>query len=514
MLFGRIAPYFITHSELNDLLKIKTPSEDNVLQLRKILLRSTQRKYFFNHLSSPRWLPLLAEHDLFTSPPDRELFDDGSWRPRPWPEGEYLVRIAGSDPDGVLKQLVAIPGSNTNPLVWRHVIDAGTKMPGEYASKLVPLVNNAMKSSYPRLFGHRAIDLVKHLASEGESSSFTLAEHLLHMIRIPSKEEDNVQNGISPSIIDSHNEEWMLVRIDAHELSEFLNKAMPQLARFDPIDTLVLLAKRLDRAVNLYSVLSSDKPQRSGKSRRWCSSLTNTDIRDGVRAQLATAVTSIACNFAEVSADSARRVWTILSDFPHEIFERIRLLVLSKTGPSLQEELNQIIGGESLLDPDCGAQEVAIVLREQFSNASPEARRIFSYSLRRGPQPSELIASIEWAQSFRDSEETIEQLEERIKAEWISRRLRWFHDQIPEELRDLANSLDVESLVPSPRQQSMDEVGYYVGGATWAGDTSPKSEAELQSMETDELINFLNEWEPEKDSWDGPSHEGGTCQQK
>ena len=50
-----------------------------------------QRNYFFQRLRNPGWVKYLAAEGFFTSPPGRQQNADGSWSPRPWPLGNYLV---------------------------------------------------------------------------------------------------------------------------------------------------------------------------------------------------------------------------------------------------------------------------------------------------------------------------------------------------------------------------------------------------------------------------------------
>jgi hypothetical protein len=101
LLFGLVAPYYVTEQELDGLLALEAPDDDDARRLQGIQLRAVQRSYFFSRLENPKWFEPLTQAGFFRSPPDRQVNSDGSWRPRAWPEGDYLVRVARQIPEAV-----------------------------------------------------------------------------------------------------------------------------------------------------------------------------------------------------------------------------------------------------------------------------------------------------------------------------------------------------------------------------------------------------------------------------
>ena len=90
LLYGRLAPYYVTEAELDVLLGIETPALKHAKKLRDLQLRPGQRNYFFTKLRNPKWVKHLAAEGFFRNPPSRQNNADGSWSARPWPEGDYL----------------------------------------------------------------------------------------------------------------------------------------------------------------------------------------------------------------------------------------------------------------------------------------------------------------------------------------------------------------------------------------------------------------------------------------
>ena len=164
LLYGLIAPYFDTESELNSLLEVELPTVEHAKQLHDLQRRPGQRNYFFGRLTNPAWVEPLADEGFFNNPPGLQVGPDGFWRTRPWPEGQYLMEAAGSAPDAVAAVLEAIPSSNDNPVVWDIVAKAARRLPADLAVRIVPRLTNALKTVPARFFNESVVDLAVVLA--------------------------------------------------------------------------------------------------------------------------------------------------------------------------------------------------------------------------------------------------------------------------------------------------------------------------------------------------------------
>ena len=180
LLFGRIAPYFDTQAELDELLHIDVPSPDDVERLKRSSIRYSQRQYFFSRLTNADWLRLLSADGFFGNPPDRRVHEDESWSLQRWPEGEALARLAAEAPDVVVAEFSSIPKDNSNPAVWDGVATAALAMRPTDASCLVPQLFAALKNAPPVLFPHSIIRVIQRLAEAGDrDAAFQLTEALL-----------------------------------------------------------------------------------------------------------------------------------------------------------------------------------------------------------------------------------------------------------------------------------------------------------------------------------------------
>jgi hypothetical protein len=507
LLYGLVGPYFSTHSELDDLAAMETPGPQHVERARRLLLRPQQRRHFFSKLTHLGWLEPLAHERMFGSPPPRIIHADGSWAPQGWPEGQYLIRLAEAAPERVAGILLGLPKDNDNPAIASCVIDAARKMPGPLASRLVPSVIAALKHGTGFFVASDAGGFVRLLAEQRQKSAFRLADELLWLRDLPDESEQTA--------VHRKPRESLFAKLESHELIEFVDGAVPALCSLDAPSTIDLLATKLRRAVKLADALAGNNAQYEGSTSSWCERVTSRSRRDDAREILAVALGEVATRAAKEAERNAQTVWSLLA-CEHEIFERIRWTVLAGAGRHLPSELNAVLGGDRLLDPAFGGAEAAALLRAQFANASEEAKALFIYALKRGPDASEARRMAEWRrdrESPLSSGQRAEISSDDIEAsvhEWQAKRLRWFHDRIPPELLPLARQLGISPSVPSEERQALDEVGAFVGSATWVGaEPSPRSPDELSTMAPEDVLSFLREWEGPAESFgERPSRSG------
>jgi hypothetical protein len=508
LLYGLVGPYFDTHSELGQLAAIENPDPQHVERARRLLLRPQQRRHFFSNLAHPGWLEPLARAGMFKSPPPRLVNPDGSWALQGWPEGQYLLRVAAVAPERVADILLALPKENDNPAVASCVIDAATKMPGALASRLVPAVITALKHETGFVIASDAIGFVRYLAQEGQTAAFRLAAALLWFRSVPSEART-----AEPAL--KRKPDSLLTKVEKHELIDFIDSAVPALEALDATWTIELLAEKLSRAVALGDALAGEGARHAGSTASWCQRVTSRSQRDDEREIIAVALADVAARTAGTAQQNAQNVWPLLAG-EHEIFERVRWTVLAGAGVYLIGALNDVVGGDRLLDPPFGGAEAAALLRSQFVNASDEAKALFLYALKRGPDANEARRMAEWR---RDREapppngQPADISSDNIEAavhEWQARRIRWFHDRIPPELLPLSGQLGITPSVPTEERQGLDEVGAFVGSATWVGaDPSPRSPDELGTMAAEDVVSFVREWEGPSESFgEKPSRSG------
>src|SRR5688572_26651783 len=496
VIYGLLAPYFDTQDELERLAAIEQPTSDDVQLAVGHLERPQQRRFFFDRVQSPLWLGPLSERGLFDAPPSRIIHADGSWQMRLWPEGKYLARIADQAPHLVTALLCRVARTHDNPSVWMTIVDAAMLLPPKEAGAVGRHIVAALPHVPPVGLPQHAIQLVMRLAESGrQKAAFNLAGALLTI------QQDN--GSVSEA---SKSGRWragdLLRYLDDYGLQVLLRDAIPALCRLNPNLTLRILLQKLNGAV----VVSHRENSAAGASRHWCRSFEEEPHSTDVRQMLAAAIAIRGGAIARESDEGASAVWTLLTKYEGEVFQRLRLRVLAEAGRRLQGALDEVVGSELLLDPPYGAREAAQLLRVRFVEASAHSRRMFAYALARGPTTSEVNARAAWRARLESDESRQADSGEppalHVKASieaWQATRLRWFHSNIPDELQELALRIGVKPEAPTIERQSLDEEGFYVGGSHWVGRQSPKSVDDLARLTTEEQLSFLSTWEPTHD---------------
>jgi len=559
LLFGRIAPYFSTHAELNSLIRVADPTPAQIARVRQLLVRPVQRHHFFRSLEHPGWLAPLAEAGFFLAP-HLSVTREGLLRTQPWPEGEFLVRVANAAPDSVTRLLVDVPRTNRNPVVWSVIARAAIELPASNAGDLAqPLVRAVQEAAAPEFFAHHLIDVTQHLAQHAEPRAFDLAQCLLWTTsrRAPARvvrndlgtnDQTNPEQGeeASKSVSDAlgswygrRNTDWMLARVDEYGLSQFLRKSLPPLEALDPERLLEMLAGTLNRAVRLgrlaamdgqaqQGVPAADEPETRDASERWVAHLDQPGEGGDIRAQLAAAVTAIASRLALRGPAGAENVNRVLKQFSSDVFARIRLMALAAAGELVSTPvLDSVMSELAIVDPPFGAREVASFLRAQFNRTSSATQMEFLAALERGPMPEgvERTASLrrprnsnmekgsdeEGEEKGANSEAVVQEAEERlIHNEWQRRRLCWFQDRIPPILEPLATALGVQPQMPSAHDQALAEVGWWSEGVVSREYRSPITPTALAGMTPREVIEFLRTWRADAalSRFERPSSEG------
>lgn len=405
LLYGRLAPFFDASASLEALSSVDRPTPDDADAVTALLSRPQLRRQFFSSATSPAWIPFLAERGHFASLPDRLDDADGSWRMVAWPEGDYLARMAVARPSEAVAQLLQVPNTNNNPLVWGALVDAALTLDDPFATQLTARVARRLPTLPAVYLPHKSIDLLARLAALASASALPLLRALLKM-RSDEERDAHVgtlkaQGGL-PSI-GGYSSEWALVQLDMHELQRLVERALPGLLRFDPLNTFIALIKVLRRSLHLLREDGADRGDWEA-SQTWCPHLETADSRDDVRAVLLGATVQAAVTTAARGPDDVRVVLAELDRRPGVIWQRVTWHVLAVTHTGVADAVEALIGSNALLESPFGLREAGMLLRAHFASVSADARARFVAALVQGPPPDEMQRRIAFEKEWRAEE--------------------------------------------------------------------------------------------------------------
>lgn len=484
MLFGLAAPYYATEAELDDLLAVDVPTSEDAKRLQDLQLRPAQRRHFFDRLKDPRWVKHLANQGFFANPPGRQVYD-GSWSPRPWPEGDYLIRIASEAPAAVVGVLVTVPLTNDNPEVWNSVAKAASHLPANLAVRVAPLMTSALESvSGLTLWSDSVVGLIEHLAAAGSSEAFVLADHLLLIAgEIPAEKTDAAFRNRT---------DWVVPRLGGQHWEGAVDRVVTALEATDPQRTLRLLVSKMGRIQELVDAIPTgseflipprvktsleDSFDREGRNRRDVATVT----------MLGRSTVGVARRLATTGREEAADVVALLKERDGRFFARLRCHVLGVAGHFLPGQLDQFLLSKEARNPGYPATEVAALLRAQFRNASAAARRAYAAGVEVGPDRDELRAGLEaWSQETVTDADVEDQLRQ-----WQQRILTFFRGDVPQEFHDLLSQLALEGVTPSRRDHQLAEHGVY--SESEMGEYGRDTVHSLTGRAVEEVVDILGE---------------------
>ena len=164
------------------------PSEELLNRVLSSIGDLQHRRAFYAQLRNPLWIEPLNERQAFDNPPMPVQQPDGTWRRRPWPEGEYLARMAPLAPEQVAS-IFSRYLNHADPDVRRLVLSAAVQMPAAIAATLVDGIRRFFEA--PIWFDpDQLVRLIGLLAGGGQSAKANrLADAIFRPRRAPVTDE-------------------------------------------------------------------------------------------------------------------------------------------------------------------------------------------------------------------------------------------------------------------------------------------------------------------------------------
>jgi hypothetical protein len=488
------ANYLNTNTTLDALLAKDTPTAKDAETLRnRTPNHFVSRRYFFDRLTNPAWLPLLRAEGFFKTPPEPLIDpDDETVRYLAWPESEFLAHMAEQQPELVTEIVLEIPETD-NGWVHADMLDIGTRVPLPQAVQVAEKERQWLEkqthvwSNLPE----KVSDLICHLCNLGAvQAALQLAKSLLEVLPDPQAEEKRKRT-----------ESWSpkpeaRARFDLYEYGQVLEKCAPVLVQAADLDTISLLCDLLESAIRNSRRRLDDTEDYSSIWRPAIEDHGQNSLNN-LEDYLVTAVRD-ACEIA-CKKDRARLVPVVdhLEAQPGTVFKRIALHLLRLHGDAATDRVAQNLTDKALFDSSRVHHEYFLLSRDRFSELSANDKAQVLGWVEEGPDLEEYRRGY----SKDGSEPPSEEIVARYKRRWQFEKLFPIAASLPADWRQRFESLKAEFGEPDhPDFQS-----YIEGG--WVGPTSPKSLDELRQMSPRELRQFLSTWEPEG-GWRSATPEG------
>lgn len=496
LLWSRLAPYFKTDDQVVALLA-RPPLSGDVESVHALFLRPQLRFRFFTLCNSPGWVDFLDHAGFFSHAPD--VSDPMSREMIPWPEGSALINVAPAAPELVVRVILErVPRDNQNPAVADRILRALELLPAEFLPSVVGLLTSILRRGHSRYAGPAGLAVAGKLVAAGNPKAVDVIAAMLGLRPPPAVDTTKPHRIISPPTYD------LLEAVDDYYVNRLLREVVPMAAEQNPTRLARCLVSRLDRVERLLLRAGYDD---ASFSHHWLSRWTHsTRARDDLRADLARAIDGIAESALGKAPQLFPKFDAIVQEKTSDLMRRLRLRFMIAAGrDGAAGEIEEVISSDWIVDPEFGAREVAELLRRHFTTAGSLSKAAFVKRMEAGPNEDVIRDYCErHGLDVSDQEARLEGIKS-----WQEKRLRWFHEHLPEELHSLAARIEFAPQALDQQRQDLDEVGHWSSGAVWAGDSSPRTVEELRAMSDVGIVEFLETWSPtEAEVFDGPNRRG------
>ncbi len=445
------------------------PTPEEVAKAVALLSRREQQRYFFDKLQNPEWIAPLRGKDFFKNPPEPERDErKGTIRFVPWPQSQYLARMALLKPSEVCALLLSLPETD-NVSVHEDCLAAAAVMPGPEAGALAARETAWIDKQnwLYGLYGGRCAKLIAHLLSVPgqKSAAVALARSLLSLSAEGSGSLLKTVRG----------------KIDEYGYGRVVEDLRDPLADGLRDEAIALFADLLEAAVRL-----THEQAPEDYSYMWRPAIEEHDQNelhgDRIPSVLVAALRDIASRIAERHPDRMDEVISSLERRPWRIFRRLAYYI-AKSKRYAGPQLKRLLVDRDALDDVAGLREYSDLLVERFGVLEPADRRCILDWIIEGPKKPN--------REFEDWERWVEI--------WRLRRLHILRDHLGDRER-----AEYERLKGKHGEPAIPDFPYKVG-AGWVGPTSPSTKAALADKADDELFTYLQSWVPEARDVFGPS---------
>lgn len=455
--------------------------------LTQIRKSAANYEYFFENLSSPEWLEPLRDAGLFTSPP--EPIREGKYISFPgWPESRYLARMAAIESAAPVVYSIAsrIPPTE-NVRVYHDLAEVALALPPDLGARFVSAAKAWIASPYQLLIPEQLGKLVQRLAENGKiRAAVDLAKTLLELVpESPTDAEASGRGEVRP-----HFDVWHYEKI--------LRENVPALVGAGGDRALSMLCDLLDSALALSSPRREpnvwedyswiwhpaieEHSQNSGQTAR---DALVAGVRDAAEQVVRCDVTVL----ARVVAELESRRWVV--------FRRLALHLVATFSESSLKAAEAKLTDRSLFDDLTVRHEYYRLAHASFAVLSPTGQETLLSYIEQGPDMQDAARWLSDALHREPSEEELV----RYRRTWQLKHLSALKHALPPVWAERYREWSTKYGEP----EHPEFAAYHSEG--WAGASSPKAADELRALKVDELIEYLNSWQPPGE-WRGPSREG------
>ena len=483
--------------EIRAILKRPAPTAAEASSVLALLKRrGANYDFFFKHVKTAVWIPILEDQGFFRKARDVEHDGEGDMIARLWRPILYLQRVASSAPDQVVDILVALPKTD-NPRVLHRICEIACKIENiELSLKLKGLVIRYANSPYDWIHHRVFIDLLNQWGKESNRSVAAALELMKIVVRFssdPKAEEKKARR--SKNLADWPTSLEPSPRLNEWNYQELLENGVRPLADREPCRVARIL---IDTAANMIRLSShQEDPEEISWER-----LDQTDRgHPDPKATLIHALTCACEKVFEVSPESVEVLDQALRNQPSNLFNRLRqhLYALNTNKQTLPWIRKFILkhADYARVDHDYEFQLMIRKACEYFgaSLLSEEERTQIFDAIQSGP-PRETYVFKTGFSGEPFTEEGFQKWQRFHRRKKLLPFAHLLFGQYQSYYQELENEFGEIPLTDE------DYLPFKVGRGGLVSNRSPRSPEDLAELQNEELLTYINKWEEEKEDKD------------
>ena len=492
VLLRSLPEHFLKWIQMLDELRAKPePNDDDLKRLtQEIPNNAVMRRYFFNNLQHPAWLPPLWQKGFFRHPqaPIRNE-EEGTIQFPPWPEARYLARMARPKPD-LVAEIIREMENTDNAAVLSDLLDALLAMPPCVSAQLVEKVGQwAERPDW--MLPEKLGQLIEHWAKGGQTEealrvALVLLDVLPEIRRVEAGPDEEYWLSPKPQ-----------ARFDTWNYEEILEKHYPELVRAAGLPAAKLLCELLEKAIG-HSETRGQEPE--DYSYIWRPAIEEHEKNLGrtIKDALVTAVRDAAELVVRSRHGTIEEVVDAFEQRRWKVFRRIALHVLRVFADQALPLIAARLTDRNLFDDVGAPHEYFLLMRSCFSRLAKEDQATILGWIEAGPD----IERFKEQQQNKCSAPTDEEVA-RHREIWQRNRLAWIEpENLPQDWRER-----YRTLVEKHGEPEHPEFPVYMECGS-VEPASPKTAEDLKAMSVAEIAEFLKAWTPPESLFGEPSREG------
>jgi hypothetical protein len=456
-----------------------------------LLQEESSKRYFYERLSDPNWINILRTSGMFLNPP--EAIEDSINKTiayPPWPQSNYLVRVAKIAPDEVCSLAITISKATNNILIHQDLAEAASYFPSELMALWVEVeinwVNNQKTLGFllPEKLGEV---LGKLINGKQEETALKLAESLFAIYKL----EDRLGKGGDETALPREPKS----RLDLWQYEKLMKMYFPGLIQIAGENALCIMYELVD------STLSSRVIEGNPDDRSW---MWRPAIEDHSQNSPLGLIDIIISSFRDAlellcrnNKSLIHKQVTDLENKPFYIYHRIALHIVRVFSNEVPDMATERLTSRDMFDQLAYRHEYSLLAKDYFGKMSKKDQELIFGWIRQGIEEQKVKISFE---NMVNRAPTQEEVSDYIDT-WRRDKLALFSNSLTPEWERI-----YQELVAKYGQASHPDFVSYTT-SMWMGPTTPKRAEELRPMTIEEIIDFISSWEPEK-KFQSPSHEG------